>query len=64
MNLEARLISSIVLVCGVLASLAVGVLIAYGVCLGLFGMLKMRAQRVGAADPSQRSAARVSVLGS
>jgi len=37
---------SIVLGCAVLASLAAGVLAAYGVCLGMFGVFQMRAQRV------------------
>ena len=29
------------LVCAVLASLAAGVLVAYGVCLGMFGLFRM-----------------------
>jgi uncharacterized protein (DUF2062 family) len=33
------------LVCAVFASLAVGVLAAYGVCLGFFAAFRMRAQR-------------------
>jgi len=33
------------LVCAVLASLAVGVLAAYGVCLGFFAAFRMRALR-------------------
>jgi uncharacterized protein (DUF2062 family) len=36
---------SIVLVCAVLASLAAGVLVAYGVCLGFFRVFQMRAQQ-------------------
>lgn len=36
---------SIMLVCAVLASLAVGVLAAYGVCLGFFAAFRMRALR-------------------
>jgi hypothetical protein len=35
---------SMVLVCAVLASLAAGVLLAYGVCLGMFRIFQMRAQ--------------------
>jgi uncharacterized protein (DUF2062 family) len=35
----------IVLVCGVFASLAGGVLIAYGVCLGMFRIFRMRAAK-------------------
>lgn len=34
---------SIVLVCAVLASMAAGVLMAYGVCLGMFRVFQMRA---------------------
>ena len=41
---------SIVLVCAVLASLAVGVLVAYGVCLGLFQIFRIHAQHVAAAS--------------
>jgi hypothetical protein len=36
---------SIVLVCAVLASLASGVLLAYGVCLGMFRVCQMRAEQ-------------------
>ena len=37
---------SIVLGCAVLASLAAGVLLAYGVCLGMFGVFQMQAQQL------------------
>ncbi len=47
--LEGGLISSVMLVCGVLASLALGVMIAYWICLGMFAVLKMRALKVAAA---------------
>ena len=50
------------LVCGVLASLAVGVLIAYGVCLGLFAVVKMHARQVAAARPSQPAAPRLETV--
>jgi hypothetical protein len=30
------------LVCAVLASLTLGVLVAYGVCVGMFGLLRMQ----------------------
>jgi predicted phage tail protein len=36
---------SVVLVCAVLASLASGVLVAYGVCLAMFGLFRMTAQQ-------------------
>jgi hypothetical protein len=38
--------SSIMLVCAVLASLAVGVLVAYGVCIAMFGIFQMHARQV------------------
>ena len=38
--------TSIVLFCAVLASLAVGVLIAYGVCMSMFRVFQMHAQQV------------------
>jgi hypothetical protein len=37
---------SIVLICAVLASMAAGVLIAYGVCLGMFRVFQMHAAQV------------------
>ena len=40
------MILSIALVCAVLASLAVGVLLAYGVCIAMFEMFRMHAQQV------------------
>jgi uncharacterized protein (DUF2062 family) len=39
-------ILSIVLVCAVLASLAVGVLVAYGVCIAMFSAFRMHARQV------------------
>jgi hypothetical protein len=46
-------ISSIVLICAVLASLAVGVLVAYGVCIGMFGVFRIHARQV-AEDSARR----------
>jgi hypothetical protein len=44
--------SSIVLVAAILASLAMGVLVAYGVCLAMFELFRIHAQQVaGAAAP-------------
>ena len=40
--------SSIVLVCAVLASLAVGVLVAYGICMGMFVAFRMHVRQVAA----------------
>ena len=37
---------SVVLVCAVLASLASGVLLAYGICLAMFGVFRMHAAQV------------------
>jgi hypothetical protein len=37
---------SIVLICAVLASLAVGVLVAYGVCIAMFGAFRMHVRQV------------------
>jgi len=39
------------LVCAVLASLAAGVLAAYGVCVGMFGLFRMHARQVAAPAP-------------
>ena len=40
--------TSIMLVCAVLMSLAVGVLAAYGVCLGMFQVFRIHARQVQA----------------
>ena len=40
------MISSIMLICAVLASMAVGVLVAYGVCMGMFWVFRMHALQV------------------
>jgi hypothetical protein len=47
-------ISSIVLICAVLASLAVGVLVAYWVCIAMFEAFRMHVRQV-----AQSSARRV-----
>jgi hypothetical protein len=39
-------ILSIALICAVLASLAVGVLVAYGVCIAMFGVFRIHARQV------------------
>jgi hypothetical protein len=46
--------SSIVLVSAVLASLAVGVLVAYGICMAMFGVFQMHVRQVAAGDESRR----------
>lgn len=45
--------SSIVLIAAVLASLGAGVLLAYGVCLAMFGLFRIHVRQV-AADSAQR----------
>jgi uncharacterized protein (DUF2062 family) len=39
------------LVCAVLASLAMGVLVAYGVCVGMFGLFRMRVRHAAEEAP-------------
>jgi uncharacterized membrane protein len=50
------LISTIVLVCGVLASLALGVWIAYGVCVGMFRLFRIHARQIAAAKSVAQAA--------
>ncbi len=45
--------SSIVLVSAVLASLAVGVVFAYGVCIAMFSIFRIHAQQVAAVRVSR-----------
>ncbi len=53
--------TSIVLVCAVLASLAVGVLVAYGVCIAMFRVFRMHVQQVAAENRSRQLAASAQV---
>ena len=46
--------TSIVLVCAVLASLAVGVLLAYGICMAMFGAFQMHVRQVAAGKEARR----------
>jgi hypothetical protein len=46
----------VMLVCAVLASLATGVLAAYGVCLAMFGLFRMHARQVVVNSPVRVSA--------
>jgi hypothetical protein len=48
--------SSIVLICAVLASLGVGVLVAYGVCMAMFQVFRMHVRQVAAGDVARRVA--------
>ncbi len=56
------LLSTILLICAVLASLAVGVLIAHGVCVGLFAMFRTHSQRVAAARVRGQQPARLEAM--
>ena len=47
--------SSIMLMCAVLASLALGVLIAYGVCISMFNLFRMYARQVAAGNSLRRT---------
>ena len=53
--------SSIVLVCAVLASLAVGVLVAYGICMAMFGVFQMHVRQL-AGNESRRVVAPAQVV--
>ena len=46
----------VMLVCAVLASLATGVLAAYGVCLAMFGLFRMHARQAVVNSPVRVSA--------
>jgi len=50
---SGAVVTSIVLVCAVLASLAVGVLVAYGVCLSMFRIFQMHVRQVAAERRTQ-----------
>jgi hypothetical protein len=54
--------SSIMLVCAVLASLAVGVLVAYGVCIAMFRAFEMHVRQVAAGNSSRRVVAPAQVV--
>jgi hypothetical protein len=51
--------SSIVLISAVLASLAVGVLVAYGICIAMFGIFRIHARQVAAERSAESVVARV-----
>jgi len=56
------LMSSIMLICAVLASLGAGVLAAHGVCVALFAMFRTHARQVAAQKlPAPQPAARLNV---
>jgi uncharacterized protein (DUF2062 family) len=43
-----------VVICAVLASLAGGVMLAYGICVGMFSILRVRQQTVAATSQPRR----------
>jgi len=51
--------SSIVLVSAVFASLTIGVLLAYGICMAMFGVFRIHARQVAAERSAQSVVARV-----
>ena len=56
------LISSILLICAVLASLAVGVLVAHGVCIAMFAMFRSHARQVAASRAPKTSTSRLEAM--
>jgi uncharacterized membrane protein SpoIIM required for sporulation len=52
-------VTSIVLVCAVLAAMAAGVLIAYGVCHAMFALFRIHARQVGRSSADVVSAPQV-----
>jgi hypothetical protein len=55
-------VTSIVLVCAVLASLAVGVLVAYGVCISMFRVFQIHVRQVAAGNRSRSVVAPAQVV--
>jgi hypothetical protein len=53
---------SIVLVCAVLASLAVGVLVAYGICMAMFAAFRMHVRQVAESNGARRVVAPAQVV--
>jgi hypothetical protein len=55
-------ISSIMLICAVLASLTVGVLLAHGICVAMFAMFRSHARQVAAARVPERPTSRLEAM--
>jgi hypothetical protein len=55
-------VNSIVLVCAVLASLAVGVLVAYGICIAMFGAFQMHVRQLAAGNSTRQVVAPAQVV--
>ncbi len=58
-----NMVLSILLVCAVVASLGVGVLVAYGICLGMFRVFRIHATQVAARRVSALGAGGLRVVG-
>ena len=56
------MITSIMLISAVLASLAVGVLLAHGVCVALFAIFRIHARQVAAARITKPAASRLEAM--
>jgi hypothetical protein len=50
--------SSIILICAVLASLAVGVLLAHGICIAMFNVFRIHARQVAVKSAKSAKSAR------
>jgi len=55
-------LSSIMVICAVLASLAVGVLVAHGICVALFAMFRTHARQVAAARIPKRQTSQLEAM--
>ena len=54
--------SSIVLISAVFASLAAGVLVAYGICMAMFGIFRIHARQVAEKSAAQSVSARAQTV--
>ncbi len=54
--------TSIVLVCAVLAAMAAGVLVAYGVCYAMFALFRIHARQVAVRSTAAAVAANIQVV--
>lgn len=58
------MISTIMLICAVAASLGMGVMVAHWICVGMFKLFRMHALQVAARKPAVVVRARLDVVGS
>jgi hypothetical protein len=61
-NIGAVVTSSIVLISAVLASLASGVFVAYGICMTMFRLFRIHARQVAAQSSTRRVVAQAGVV--